>query len=296
MKRFTTLILLVLLAGMLTTLSAQSLLTNHLATHLEQVSADDMVRINITLKDKYDSQELLRHAQTLRGEERRQYVVAALKDFSTLSQRGVVAQLNQQQRSQQVHQVTTYWIANVINCYATPEAITQLAKRNDIESIDYDETRMLLDPAERKNAVAVEGVPGSREITWNVLKINANAVWSLGFDGDGIIVSVIDTGVNYDHLDLQGNIWQSDEYPFHGYNFVGNNNNPKDDNGHGTHCAGTVAGQGASGSQTGVAPGATIMCIKVLDAGGSGNESGVWSGIEFSVEQGAHVKIGRAHV
>ncbi|MDD2631123.1 MAG: S8 family serine peptidase [Bacteroidales bacterium] len=289
MKRLTTVILLLLLAGTLTTLTGQSLLTTQLATHLEQVSADDMVRINITLKERYDSQQLLRHAQTLRGEARRQYVVAALKDFSNLSQRGVVAQLNQQQRSQQVHKVTTYWIANVINCYATPAAIAQLADRHDIESIDYDEVRLLLDPAERKNAVAVEGVPGSREITWNVLKINADDVWALGFNGDGIIVSVIDTGVNYDHLDLQGNVWQSDEYPKHGYDFVNNDNDPKDDNGHGTHCAGTVAGNGASGSQTGVAPAATIMCLKVLDAGGSGNESGVWSAIQFSVEQGAHV-------
>jgi subtilisin family serine protease len=289
MKRLTTLFLLVLLLSALSPIMGQTLLTGKLTAHLEQVSADDMVRINITLKDKYDSQELLRHAQTLLGEARRQYVVAALKDFSILSQRGVVAQLNQQQRSQQVNQVTTYWIANVINCYATSEAISQLAKRNDIESIDYDETRMLLDPAERKNAVAMEGVPGSREITWNVVKINANAVWALGFNGEGVIVSVLDTGVNYDHLDLKTHVWQSDEYPNHGYNFNANNNNPKDDNGHGTHCAGTVAGDGTSGSQTGVAPAATIMCVKVLDAGGSGNESAVWSGIQFSVEQGAHV-------
>jgi subtilisin family serine protease len=289
MKRFTTLILLVLLAGALIPLTGQTLLTSQLTVHLEQVSANDLIRINITLKEKYDSQQLLRHAQTLLGEARRQYVVAALKDFTAMSQRGVVAQLNEQQRSQQVRQVTTYWIANVINCYATPVAIAQLANRNDIEAIDYDETRVLLDPAERKNAVAMEGIPGSREITWNVLKVNADDVWALGFNGEGVIVAVIDTGVNYDHFDLQGNIWQSDEYPNHGYDFANNDNDPKDDNGHGTHCSGTVAGQGASGSQTGVAPGATIMCIKVLDAGGSGNESGVWSGIQFSVEQGAHV-------
>lgn len=289
MRKLATLILLVFLAGALIPIQGQSLLTNQLTTHLEQMSADDMVRINITLKQKYDSQKLLRHAQSLRGEARRQYVVTALKDFTAMSQRGVVAQLNVQQRSQQVRQVTTYWIANVINCYATPDAIAQLAKRGDIESIDYDEMRVLLDPAERKNAVAMEGVPGSREITWNVLKVNADDVWALGFNGEGVIVAVIDTGVNYDHLDLQGNIWQSDEYPNHGYDFVNNDNDPKDDNGHGTHCSGTVAGTGAAGSQTGVAPGATIMCLKVLDAGGSGNESGVWSGIQFSVEQGAHV-------
>ncbi len=51
--------------------------------------------------------------------------------------------------------------------------------------------------------------------------------------------------------------------------------------------AGTVAGDGTAGSQTGVAPEATIMCCKVLDAGGSGSESGVWAAVEFSVEANA---------
>ena len=62
-----------------------------------------------------------------------------------------------------------------------------------------------------------------------------------------------------------------------------------DDGGHGTSCAGIVAGNGSSGSQTGVAPGAQIMAIKVLQASGSGSEIRVWNGIQFAVENGAHV-------
>lgn len=82
---------------------------------------------------------------------------------------------------------------------------------------------------ENKNAFPVEGVPGSKEITWNVLKINATDVWALGINGEGIIVSVIDTGVNYDHNDLNDHVWQSTEYPNHGYDFVNNDNDPMDD-------------------------------------------------------------------
>lgn len=62
-----------------------------------------------------------------------------------------------------------------------------------------------------------------------------------------------------------------------------------DDHGHGTHCAGTVAGDGTAGSQTGMAPDVQIMCLKVMDSGGSGSESGVWSAIQFSIDNGADI-------
>jgi len=269
--------------------SESKVITQQLQEQMQQVDAGQFVRINITLKDQFDSQNLLSQAQTLVGEARREYVVSVLKDFSALSQQGVVAELNQLQRAGTVEKVTTYWIANVINCYATSEAVKALESRNDIASIDYDETRIMIDPGENRNAIAIEGNPASREITWNVLKINADDVWALGFNGEGVIVAVIDTGVNYDHYDLQDHVWESVEYPHHGYDFVNNDNDPKDDHGHGTHCSGTVAGDGTAGSQTGVAPEATIMCLKVLDSGGGGAESGVWAAAEFAVEHGAHV-------
>ena len=105
--------------------------------------------------------------------------------------------------------------------------------------------------------------------------------------GEGIIVSVIDTGVNYDHLDLEDHMWENDDYPNHGWDFYFNDNDPKDEYGHGTHCAGTVAGDGTAGSQTGVAPDALIMACKVTNAAASASESMIWSAVEFSIEQGA---------
>ncbi len=292
MKNFSTLFLTVFLSLLFSFSSSASeskTITKHLQEHIKTMEKGDLVRINITLKEQFDSQNLIRQAQSLQGEARREYAVSVLKDFAQLSQEGVVAELNQMQRSNAVKKVTTYWIANLINCYATPAAIQQLEKHQDIASIDYDEYRIVLDPDTWKNAVPEEGNPASREITWNVLKVNADDVWALGYTGEGVIVSVLDTGVNYDHLDLEDHVWEHPEYPNHGYDFVNNDNDPKDDHGHGTHCAGTVAGDGTAGSQTGMAPEATIMCMKVLDGGGGGNESGVWSAAEFSVENGAHV-------
>jgi len=278
-----------LISGFNQSVSGTETITDQLKQKIEASASGELIRINITLSDQFDSQALIQQVKTINQADRREFVISVLKDFTSLSQEGVVGQLNTMQRSNSVEKVTTYWIANVINCYATSSAIEDLSKRSDIASIDHDEYRVVLDPREYENRKPEEGKPGSREITWNVLKVNADDVWALGFNGEGIIVSVIDTGVNYDHVDLNDHVWEDASYPNHGFDFVNNDNDPMDDHGHGTHCSGTVAGDGTAGSQTGVAPEATIMCCKVLDSGGGGSESGVWSAIEFSVEHGAHV-------
>jgi len=266
-----------------------TVITEQLDQQIKSVGPGELIQVNITLNQRANSQSLMTETRFLPKAKQREYVVAALKEFAAESQKGIMAMIHQMANKNQVQEIKTYWIANVINCKMTPEAIQALAYRADIESIDFDEVREVLDPRENRDAISVSGNPNSREITWNVLKINADDVWALGFNGDGVVVAVIDTGVNYNHTDLQGNLWEDASYPYHGFDFVNNDNNPLDDHGHGTHCAGTVAGNGASGSQTGVAPGAKIMCLKVLDGGGGGQESDVWDAIQFAIDNGAHV-------
>ncbi|MBE0639102.1 MAG: S8 family serine peptidase [Bacteroidales bacterium] len=289
---FTLLILSVFLSlgfGQKINATGSSLISERLNQQILSAKSGDLIRVNILMREQFDTQQLLRNVETMEREERRAYVISVLKAFSSLSQKDVLAELSTYERNQQVSEITALWVANVINCYATPEVLAQLDGHRDIELIDYDAYQIVLDPEERKNAVAEQGNPKNREITWNVTKINAQLVWALGYDGEGVVVAVIDTGVNYNHVDLVNNVWEHPEYPYHGWNFVNNSNNPMDDQGHGTHCAGTVAGDGTAGSQTGVAPGATIMCLKVLDSGGGGNQSSVWSAVQFSIENGAHV-------
>jgi len=185
--------------------------------------------------------------------------------------------------------VRQLWIVNVITAYVDKATIYELAQRDDIDRIDIDEDRQLIESFDPKPEPFVPGTKDINEITYNVLKVNANEVWDLGYTGQGVIVSVIDAGINYNHADLADHMWQSDEYPNHGYDFHNNDNDPMDDHGHGTHCAGTVAGDGTAGSQTGMAPDATLMACKVLSSSGSGNESSSWAAIEFSVEHGANI-------
>lgn len=269
--------------------NSKGTLTPALEEHMQSTKSGEFIRINITLSERFNEQPLLSEVRQMDRKQRKEYAVQALKEFAALSQEGILQELNILQQQQAVEQVTTFWIANVIHCFATPEAIDQLSGRTDVLSIDYDEIREVIDPAENKDAVAVQGMPGGKEITWNILKVNADDVWAIGFTGEGVVVSVIDTGVNYDHLDLADHMWESDEYPNHGWDFYYNDDDPMDEHGHGTHCAGTVAGDGTAGSQTGVAPDAQIMACKVGDALGNSSESMIWSAVEFSLEQGADV-------
>jgi len=261
-------------------------ITKELQYEMQQAAENDLFRINIRMKDQYDTEALLKFRFSLKPNELRDYVVNELRSFTAQSQQGILTELNYYYRSGEVNEIRSLWIVNVINCYATSEVIEQLATRPDVVRIDIDEERVLIYP---EYGITQDGSDGSKEITYNVLKVNAPAVWDLGFTGQDVIVGVLDTGVRYTHNDLNGNMWTHPDYPYHGWNFINNTNNPNDDHGHGTHCAGTIAGNGASGSQTGIAPNAKIMALKILNNSGNGTESGVWAGIQFAIENGAHI-------
>ncbi len=111
--------------------------------------------------------------------------------------------------------------------------------------------------------------------------VRAPEVWNdFGYRGAGTVVAIIDTGVDYNHADLGGCFGPSCKV-IGGFDFINNDNDPIDDNGHGTHVAATAAG---GGPVPGVAPAAKILAYKVLDATGSGSESSVLAGIERAVD------------
>lgn len=113
--------------------------------------------------------------------------------------------------------------------------------------------------------------------------------------GSGVIVAVIDTGVAYENYNgFLKTYYQAPDLAntsfAQGYDFVSNDTHANDENGHGTHVAGTIAQSTDNAlGVAGVAPGASIMPIRVLDANGSGTYADVADGIRFAADNGAKV-------
>ncbi|MEG5042118.1 MULTISPECIES: S8 family serine peptidase [unclassified Microcoleus] len=148
---------------------------------------------------------------------------------------------------------------------------------------------------------------------WGRDLIKAPEVWAQGLTGDGIVVAVIDSGVDYNHPDLTGNIWSNagetgvdaigrnkasnrvdddgngfvDD--FRGWDFVNNDNDPMDDNNHGTHISGLIAAKKDGVGITGTAPTAKIMPLKILDGAGVGKIRDEINAINYAVANGAKV-------
>ncbi len=115
----------------------------------------------------------------------------------------------------------------------------------------------------------------SHTIPWGVDQVGAPEVWSKSV-GQNIRIGVIDTGIDYNHPDLRNSISR-------GVNLLNRSMLPYDDNGHGTHIAGTIAAAGRHSGIIGVAPRAIIHPVKAFDHGGSAYVSDIIAGIDWCV-------------
>ena len=135
--------------------------------------------------------------------------------------------------------------------------------------------------------------------------IDASGAWDVHTGSGTFVVAVIDTGVNYLHPDLAENIWVNpNETPgdhvdndgngyvddVYGYDFANRDGDPMDDNGHGTHVAGTIGAVGDNGlGVTGINWNVQIMALKFLGADGSGTSADAIEALNYAVTQGAQL-------
>lgn len=262
---------------------AQGRLDPSLLETMNQVVEDHPIEVVAIMKAQYDRQQLCQRAEFVATRAaRRDYVVQTLKAFTEASQHDLKHTLAEMELQGMVSSVHSLWSANALYFTASKEALMQLSERPDIELISLNKQYQWIPEEE----LAVEA-SSMREITPNLTQVHADQVWAQGNRGQGVVIAVIDSGVNYNHRDLADHLWDGGPaFPHHGYDIVNDDDDPMDDLGHGTHCAGTVCGDGTAGAQTGVAPEATLMCIKSIRSDGFGGAVNIAGGMEWAVEHG----------
>ena len=262
-------------------------ITPALADEMSRRSDGEKIDVIVIMGQQYDSEMLGRRAANFATRaERREFVVNELMRFSDASQADLRHTLAAMESQGMVANTNVLWIANALSLSATKTAILDLAQRSDVGVIGYDQMEQVVTKQPHTPSDADANTP-SREIGSHLTHIHANDVWDMGFTGQDVVVAIIDSGVNYNHLDLADHLWDGgSEFPHHGYDVMNHDNDPMDDFGHGTHCAGIICGDGTAGEQTGVAPDATLMCVKATDDEGASAPSYLANGMQWALEHG----------
>lgn len=208
--------------------------------------------------------------------------------------------------------IRSLWLANAAVFEADAAAVAAIAADKTVGGLlhhdqKYDLLADVLACSDSKPAAAALADATPKGNAWSVEFIGAHTVWGMGYTGDGIVVGHIDSGVWLTHPDIANNLWTNpgeiagnlidDDLngyvdDVHGYDMGDDDGNPNDDSaapGHGTHTAGTVAGDGTGGTVTGVAPDARIMAVKAFDSTGGGTLGMIWEAYQYVLQMGARV-------
>ena len=218
----------------------------------------------------------------------RKKVVEALKDNAIHTQSNILDYLEQEVTKGTVEEFESYYIVNMVYVKATREVIENIAHRWEVERIYKNRIHKLDTP------VVTDGIePSDENLEWNIERVQADKVWDLGYDGTGIVVGSLDSGVDWTHPALRDK-WRGYD-PVTGeidpskswYDPVYRETLPSDSGIHGTHVMGTILGQEPNGmNKIGVAPGAKWIAARVFDAWGTTTDTKLLSAAQWMLAPG----------
>jgi serine protease AprX len=267
---------------------------------LASAGPKDLIPITIVMRDQVPWDQIAEAKAQPTRQARYEAVKSLLKPFAEDNQRQILAYLRTEERKGNATRLRTLWIVNVIGVDATPDVIYTLARRPDVGYINYNPKVPVFDDPNVKDQDPHGQILTAIEC--GVQAMRAPEVWNnLGITGRGAVIAMIDTGACLTHPDLVNQLWRNPgEVPgngvdddgngfvddINGWNFDANNNNPNDTNGHGSHTAGTVAGDGTQGTQSGMAPDVAVMILKVGVT--FADEMDVWNAMQYAANNNAH--------
>ncbi len=263
-----------------------------LRAELGAKGAGAAVDVLMLFDDTFDYPALDHGLEGTAPEVRRAAVVAALKGRAETDQAEARRALAAAVRAGRATNVRELWLADALAFRGDAAVVQALAATQGAATLIHDKPYAMAGGVTaaphaaaplRSAATGLMTVP--TDTAWGVKWVKANRVWlDTGCNGNGIVVAHFDTGVWLTHPDLAGRLWvnpgeiagngrddDGNGYvdDVNGYDFADFDGDPNDDvtgvaADHGTHTAGTVAGDGTNGTITGVAPGAQVMVCKVF--------------------------------
>ena len=253
----------------------------------EEYYEDGMVEILIRLKEKADTDKVAGEAKREPGSTKDNVAVAVVKSLREVAdhtQAPLLGYLKAKKTEGKVEEIKSFYIINVVYAHVSVDMIDEIAARPEVEAVRPNGKIELIEPVESTGAT-----PQGSGIEWNIERVQAPEVWDLGYDGSGVVVGIIDTGVDLNHEALLRKYrgYDPDGNHDHAYNwfdpYYDDRHEPDDEDGHGTHCTGTVLGSGSDeNNQIGVAPGARWIAARGLDdRKGYGTEAALIASAQF---------------
>ncbi len=229
---------------------------------INDLQPGEMLTVIITLKNQADLSQIpgASHAA------RQQGVINALQAIANATQGRLRGLLNSYQAQGLVNDFTALWVFNGFSVTATSDVINALAQDPDVFTITPDD-------------IQINSVTGAPQP--NISLVNAPALWSQGYSGQGVVVASMDSGVDVSHPDLAtrwrggSNSW-FDPYYQH--------STPVDMSGHGTWTTGIMVGGDAGGTSVGVAPGAQWIAVKIFNDQGGSTATAIHQGFQWLLD------------
>ncbi|MFH1748701.1 MAG: S8 family serine peptidase, partial [Planctomycetota bacterium] len=248
---------------------------------LELTQPDETISTLVFLTQRVDidalNDSLTAQRATLQA--RHETVVRSLREMARGSQGTLHGYLKQLEQAGRIERFEAFWIVNCFRVDTVPAEIELLAQHPDVDTIYFNYPIEMITPETPEPGTASlnsdegQSQRGPRTPEPGLYAVRAPEVWAMGFTGEGVLVSTLDTGVDGSHPAL-ANRWRGVADPRYvghpGWAFfdpVTNWTFPQDSGSHGTHTMGSVCG-GAPGDEVGVAPGAQWIHAAVIDRSG----------------------------